>query len=243
VIEDLAARVNYLTTELDRVRGLTMMSSPGVDAAKRENPQAGIVAIPYRHDGGQDGFIRVSKDGVITSYVNPLESDFPHVDIASVGNVTTGLDQLHAYTLKRGTLANNGDYIDIMYGGSYANTEADKQVRMRIDSQLIISFGAVIDLENANFFISYRIIRTSPTQVFWMGTDLHVQLRMADGALITTPSGHFNVPRVNVATVSNMDTTDLVIDLYGEGTNTNDVVKSLFTIDLHRTRELKTVFP
>jgi hypothetical protein len=175
--------------------------------------------------------------------VNPVESDFPHVDTASVGNVTTGLDLLHSYTIKKGTLANDGDYLDIMYGGNYANTEADKQVRLRIDSQLIISFGAVIDLENGSFIIRYRIIRTSPTQVFWMGTDLHVQLRMADGALVTAPSGHFNVPRVNAATVSNMDTTDLVLELHGEGTNTNDVVKSLFTIDLHKRRELKTTFP
>src|SRR5690242_20036603 len=65
VIQDLADRVNYLTTELDRVRG--GMPDPG---ARRENPQPGFITIPSPSGDG-DGFIRVNEDGVIKSYTNP----------------------------------------------------------------------------------------------------------------------------------------------------------------------------
>src|SRR5688572_11066579 len=110
-MRDLVDRVNYLTTELDMVRGMIISSSPGVDAARRENPQPGIVTIPCREDGGQDGFIRVNSDGVINSYVNPIESLFPYADITIVGNVGAGTDTLHTFTLPAGTLSLDGDWI------------------------------------------------------------------------------------------------------------------------------------
>jgi hypothetical protein len=151
-----------------------------------------------------------------------------------VGNIGTGLDLLHSFTLPANSLAKNGDYLEIIYGGNYANTEDNKQIRLRIDSQLIISFGAVIDLENGNWIVRQRLYRKTSTQVVWAGIDLHVQFRMADGVIITSPSGSFIVPRVNFATVANLSNNAVVIDVHGEGTSDDDVTLRIAEILLTR---------
>lgn len=178
------------------------------------------------------------------SWNNPLPNDLfingvsknihKTIDNTGIGNQGAGLDLLHSFTLPAKTLRKNGDYLDVIYGGSYANTEANKQLRLRIDSQPIISFGAVIDLENGEWYTKYRLYRASPTLVIWTGIDMHVHLRMADGAIITSPSGSFLVPRTNSATVANLDNNNVVLEVHGEGTADGDVLLKIADICVTR---------
>lgn len=100
VIEDLAARVNYLTTELDRVRG--SMPDPG---AQKERPIPGIITIPPTGTLGQSGSVRVNQDGVIVSYVNPNGS-FPYLGNMFLDYTTT---TTVANTTTETQLLGNGD--------------------------------------------------------------------------------------------------------------------------------------
>src|SRR5690348_6815882 len=71
VITDLAARVNYLTTEIDRLR--SDVPKQVAMKARKENPVQGIVTIPSPQG---NGFVRVNEDGSIVSYGNPVRSGY-----------------------------------------------------------------------------------------------------------------------------------------------------------------------
>src|SRR5262245_14063568 len=86
VMQDLVDRVNFLTGELDRVRGLANSASPGVDAAKRESPGTGILEIP---SPSGSGFIRVNEDGVIKDYAAPAHNP-ELIGICIYTNVSNG---------------------------------------------------------------------------------------------------------------------------------------------------------
>lgn len=238
VIRDLADRMNYLTTELDRVREMVHTASPGVDAARREDPQAGIVTIPYRDHGGQDGFIRVNKDGVIQSYVNPIEGLFPYVDLTVVGNVTTGLDQLHTFTLPANTLSNDGDILWVRYGGTFAPNDNDKRIEVQFDGVVAHGTG-LFDQDSGTWVYDFMFTRVSPVDVKYPMI-LHWSSGARDGAGTTT--GNFVFAGLfNGINVSNLNTTSVVIRLMAEGTATDDIQQGFSFITLIKPRTVKLV--
>lgn len=237
VIQDLFDRVNYLTTELEMVKG----RDPSVGMAKRESPQQGIITIPIRNDGGRDGQIRVNKDGVIVSYVNPVESLFPYIDISTAANSGAGLDPLHSFSLPAGSLATNGDYLTIWYGGDFAANDNDKR--------LVFAFGGTAyedtglrDLDtNTGWSFMARITRLSPTSVLvshliganLMGvTSADVLVGFATGAYIFAR----NTP---ITGLSNLGTNAQTLLVQGEATANDDVIQNLSIIDLHKPRTRK----
>lgn len=238
LVRDLVDRTNYLTTELDRVRGLVMSASPGVDAAKRENPIPGVLSIPCREYGGQDGFIRVNKDGVIQSYVNPIESLFPYVDITVVTNITTGLDLLHSFTLPAGTLANDGDMLWVRYGGTFGVNDNDKRIRIEFGGQLVSTTGG-FDQDTGNWVYDILYTRTSPTTVKFP-LILHWGSGNRDGAGTLTGNFVFAGDFVGIA-VANLNTTNTLLTVQAEGTATSDIAQGLSFINLIRPRTVKLV--
>lgn len=165
---------------------------------------------------------KIKSNGYIVGYPKCIFEN--HVD---VGNVGAGLDPLRSFSLPANTLATDGDWVKIIGAGNYANTEADKQVRHTFDSQLIISFGATIDLENGSWFSEYYVIRQSATQVRFYGIDFHVQGFIQNGALVVAPSGWFHVPRsLAAAAVANLNNNAVTILFEGEGSANNDVVQN-----------------
>lgn len=236
VFQDLADRVNYLTTEVDRIRG-DIPTRVSVKA-KKENPIPGILSIPCREDGGQDGFVRVNPDGVIVSYANPVESIFPYVDVSVVGNVTTGLDQLHSFTLPANTLANNGDALWVRYGGVFANNDNDKRIRTEFDGVATHDSG-LFDVDSGSWMYDFLYTRVdpltikSPLIVHWNGGT-------RDGAGTAIGNYLFAGNFVGIA-VSNLSTTNTVIRLMAEGTATDDIVQGYSFITLMKPRTVKLV--
>ena len=241
VIQDLAARVNYLTTELDKVRGLTMSASPGVDAARKENPIQGIVNIPYRDHGGQDGQIRVSKDGVISSYVNPVESPFPYTDLSVVGNVGGGTDLLHTFTLPANTLANDGDWIEFLYSGTFATNDNDKRIQILFDSQIVEDFGA-FDFDSGVWVATghYSRVNSTSVRVDYMamyGTPLVIN----DSVFTSATQDIIFLPRNATITVSNLNTTSVVLNLNAIAVADNDIVQNKSILEYVKPRTVKLV--
>jgi hypothetical protein len=240
VIRDLADRVNYLTTELDRVRGMTMLSSPGVDAAKRENPQPGIITIPYRDGGGEDGFIRVSPDGIITSYTNPVESIFPYTDITTIGNVGAGLDSLHSFSLPANSLAFDGDAVWFRYVGNLATNDNDKRLRVSIDNQTLEDTG-LIDIDTGWWLVEGTYTRTSPTTVFAEAHIVFGFLSQLNGAAAQAGSSQRHIARNAPLTVAHLNTNPVILLVQAEATANNDVTQNLSNIQLSKPRTVKLV--
>jgi len=66
-MQDLVDQLNFLTGEVSRLRERDLVVMPQ-GAARKENPQQGIITIP---GVTKDGFVRVNPDGVISSYSSP----------------------------------------------------------------------------------------------------------------------------------------------------------------------------
>src|SRR5262245_46965128 len=143
VIRDLVDRINFLTMEVGRLaeRDLTVMPN-GV--ARKENPIEGVINIPSRgFNTAQDGLVRVSRDGVIVSYINPTEPTFPYVDNSTVNNSGAGPDTLHTFSLPANSLRNDKDYIDLWYAGGSVNNANTKFVNARFGGNIYEGIGAL----------------------------------------------------------------------------------------------------
>lgn len=244
VMQDLADRFNYLTTELDRVRRMVISASPGVDAAKREHPIEGILTIPSGDSGGQDGAIRVSKDGVIVSYVNPIvDNIFPYVDLRTIGNVGVGLDDLHSFSLPAGSLARDGDYLLVWYGGDFAANNNNKQV--------VASFGGTnyedtgsFDLDiNVGWVMPVRISRLSPTSVL-VSNHFAANVLFADSAGVVGTfgaGGAFIGRSTTITGLPNLNSNATTMLVQGEGISNNDVIQNLSIIDRIRPKQVVLV--
>lgn len=219
---------------------------PPVTSLARLHEDLGQVLVRRLGDAGGPRMDRVSAEfDSIIEYVNELADSIDaistsaifciHRDTSAVGNVGGGLDTLHSFSLDTPhRLTTNGDYVRVRYGGTYANTEDDKQLRVSFDGQLAVSFGAVIDLENGEWYVDLTYTRVSATSVRVTGFDNHVQFRMADGAIVASPSGSFHAVRNATLTVSNLDSNAVTLLVQGEGTNDNDVVQNFSIIELQQ---------
>lgn len=235
VIQDLAARVNYLTTELDRVRGDT----PGLMTAKaeKENPQSGIIIIP---SPSGDGFIRVSKDGVIQSYGNPASMiGVPvviHVNTTVVGNVGGGTDTLHSFTVEPGTLLRDGDLLEIEYAGTLQNAGTNNRFISNTVNGVTLenaSGTTFTPAGNIQWRMFLRIIRISPTSVLASSNTLMGFLAVDNAnALNSFGIGFASFNRMANISVSNLGTTAFILVSQGQGTNNDDVVQKSSVIKL-----------
>lgn len=238
VMQDLFDRVNYLTVELDRVREMTRSASPGVDAARKESPVEGIITIPYRDAGGQDGAIRVSKDGVIVSYVNPADSIFPYVDLSTVGNVGVGLDSLHSFSIPANTLASDGDWLHIRYAGKFATNDNDKRIQVSIDGQSIHNTGA-FDQDSGLWVYDLDIFRLSAISVR-AAVSLYWNFITRDGGGIMGGNGLFATEDKDLP-VANLNSNAVTLLVQGEAIADNDIVQNVSHIKYYRPRTRKLV--
>lgn len=231
-------RNNSLSNEVELLRS---MIPSGM--AKKEDPVEGVVAIPARTAGGIDGQIRVSKDGVIVSYVNPVESLFPYVDLTKVSSSGVGPDVLHTFSLPANTLAINGDYIDVWYAGSFAANDRDKGVQAQFDGQSYEG-GGIIDLDGAvGWVIFNRTTRITSTAV--RISHVYIANAMAvDSAGVATSftAGGFVVTRNTNLTVVNLNTSTITMrvrSLVEAGAAAEDVFQNQTIIELYRPRTVK----
>jgi hypothetical protein len=241
VMQDLVDQLNFLTGEVGRLRERDLLVMP-TGAARRESPIEGIITIPYRDAGGQDGLVRVSKDGVIVSYVNPVESIFPYVDLTTRGNVTTGLDPLHdPFIIPGGTMTLNGDTIEAVYAGQFAINDNNKSVNGRFGGQAYENSG-VLDIDGGGWQLKVNISRVSSTTVRATSTMAYFALHVdSANAVNAFGTGFFYVTRQGLLTVANLDTTATIMEVLGEGIATDDVQQTYSYINFYRPRTVKLV--
>lgn len=187
-----------------------------------------ITALLLRGQQNAVDTLKMKANGYIVGYPKNL----PITDqYTAIGNVGAGLDALRSFSLPANSLAANGDFMIIRAGGNYANTEANKQIQLTVDGQLIISFGATIDMENGAWYVNHCLARLSATTLRSAGHDVHANIRFADGAFVGAgPSGYFHTPRQINPTVADLNANAITIQFNGEGGADNDVVQNFMQV-------------
>jgi hypothetical protein len=232
VFQDLVDQLNFLTGEVGRLRERDLEVIPkGV--ALKQSPIEGIITIPYRNYGGQDGQIRVSRDGVIVSYVNPAESIFPYVDLSVIGNITTGTDNLHSFTLPAGVLDEDGDALIVKYGGFFAGNANSKRIQPNFGGQNVVNIQLAQNAGLWDYDITY--VRLSPTSVVASGQLMWNFATPVGGFVNTAFAGNMN----SLTGLANLSTNDTVLLVQAEAVATDDVVQRLSYIDFRKGRTVK----
>lgn len=104
-------------------------------------------------------------------HVDPASGDggstlFVKTD-ASLGNTVTGAPEiLHSFTIPGGTLAEDGDRIEVLYCGDYA-ADATCQCGLVWGGSAVATSGPVVDASGASFRIHGLFTRVTSTIVEW----------------------------------------------------------------------------
>lgn len=139
----------------------------------------------------------------------------------SVGNITTGEDDLITYSLEKNTLNNAGDYIEITAFGTFAANANNKQVKLYLGSTQLFATGSVAS-NGTDWVVSAKIIRT--------GSATQKSIAQFNGDTVTvTQTADY------VSGTENF-TTALTIKCTGEATSTNDIVQEGLTINIYPVR-------
>lgn len=212
IIRDLADRVNYLTTEIDRLR--TLVPQQMSDMAKKENPVAGIITIP------SGGGCKV------------LQRFVPQAPVGTSGSSDT---TLHSYTLDPGQLATDGDFVRIWYSGKTAGNTNGKRFRPRVAATAVHDGGS-FSISGGGWAYIIQYTRVNP--VFIRASDYILNNFMSIPATATpgnaSGSGYYVGDTFDVSPVGNLGTSGLVFDFIGTGTANDDILLYMATVELYQ---------
>lgn len=159
-----------------------------------------------------------------------------HRNTSSVGNVGAGLDVLHTFSLPAGSLANDGDYLHVVYGGSFAANDTDKRVNAFFGGSPFEGIS-VFDIDGAvGWRIQVTIIRLSSTSVRVNHT-LSINLLAGDSGsppVMSTSlaSGLYVCRSTDITGLSDLNSNVMTMEVKGEGAANNDVFQNLSIIEL-----------
>lgn len=152
-----------------------------------------------------------------------------HVNTATVGNVGGGTDSLHSFSLPANTLATNGDYLRVWYGGRLAANANSKTVPILFGGQTVTSPAAIV-LNNRHW--AYEIMYTRLTS-----TTVRASLQSVWGSTSSPDGGAAGVGgrafSINIdLTVSDLAANATTLLAQGAGTADNDITQNLSIIEL-----------
>jgi hypothetical protein len=154
-----------------------------------------------------------------------------NTDTSVVGNITTGLDALHSYSLPAGTLATDKDYLRVRYSFLFANNANTKRIKISFDSQSVHDPGLFDQRSGTATYdilytrVSSTSVRASLMMIWNFGT--------RDGA--GTAGGNYLFVGDDVTiTVANLNSNSVTLLAQGEGTNTDDIRQNLSVIELRQ---------
>ncbi|MCI0391661.1 MAG: hypothetical protein MOB07_23195 [Acidobacteria bacterium] len=144
------------------------------------------------------------------------------------GNITTGLDSLHSFSLPADSLANNKDHLKVKYSGRFATNEPDKRIRVTFGGVQVHDLTFDQDFGEWRYEISYvRLTSTTVRASFELLWGFFTRDGAAAlGGLIAHAAGDLDI------TVSNLNSNAMTMLVQAEATNTDDVIQTLSIIDL-----------
>lgn len=173
----------------------------------------------------------VPNDLYIKGVAKNIQKLFATADIK--GNVGGGTDDLHTYTLPATGLKQNGAKIDFTYAGNFATNDNDKRIQILFDGQVLEDFGA-FDFDAGLWRVVGDYIRVDATHVRASSLAMYGEpLVMDEGVVAGTPDIIF-LARNQVLTVSNLDSTAVVLKVTGTATANDDITQTTSWLDLTR---------
>lgn len=152
------------------------------------------------------------------------------VNVTATGNVGAGLDPLHSFTLPADTLANDLDFIEAVFGGTFATNDNDKRLAIQFDGQTIFD-SALQDFDGQadrdQWALKTTIIRVTDTFINAV-TQILIGQFFADGAgTLVSTNGMIRGSVVNGVAVADLDTNAVVFRVAAESgaAATNDIVQ------------------
>ena len=146
LIQQLYEMNNQLSDEVGKLRA----SMPPV-GAKKENPQKGMLFIPGNIN---DGFARVSPDGVIVSYTNPVQQGgvTPLLCMAGDQDVQVNVDTPLYQVMIPGDSMKVGEMISFQFGGFIIGTPlVSGTVTIRVGASTLVSVTYTISVTQFHF--------------------------------------------------------------------------------------------
>lgn len=138
------------------------------------------------------------------------------VSTSQVGTVTTGEDVLYTYTLPSDTLAEDGDAIRGRISGIVGNNGNVKSIKLKFGATTFLTRGTTTPTIGQGFTIDFEIIRTGAT-----AQKCNATFSGSDG----TASAYYSAAGETLSG-------PVDIELTGEGTDTNDVIKHTAVITM-----------
>jgi len=157
-----------------------------------------------------------------------------HRNLAATGTVTTGLDNLHSFSLPANSLQADGDYLRVRYGGTFATNDSDKRIQINFDGQ-VVNNSTLFDIDSGSWLYDIIYARVSSTSVRASVVFMWGNINR-DGGGTVGGNGAFSGSLVTV-TVANLNNNAVTLLVQGEsnasvGTGTDDVVQNLSIIEL-----------
>lgn len=152
---------------------------------------------------------------VLTRNILTATQDAPNT--TTVGNITTGEDDLMTYSIPANTMPVNGDRITFNAAGTIANNANAKRIRIKYGATTILDTGAagLPASVAASWVAQGEIIRTGATSQKCSG-----ELKVGNST---------TYPFVAYVTAAETLSGAVTLKLTGEATSTNDIVQETFS--------------
>jgi hypothetical protein len=143
-----------------------------------------------------------------------VSSGILDVNTTQVGTVGTGEDVLYTYTVEADTLAADGDTIRGRISGIVGNNGNVKSIKLKFGATTFMTRGTTTPTIGQGFTIDFEITRTGATS-----QKCNATFSGSDG----TASSYYSVAGETLSG-------DVDIELTGEGTDNDDVIKHSVTL-------------
>lgn len=176
----------------------------------------GSLLIRKFGDAGGPPSARVSEE--LNNIINWAKNSPRRIgfNFSTVGNVGTGLDTLHTFTLPTNSLATNGDELESRFGGFYAANTNSKRLVFSVDGTQILN-SSLLPMRDFGWWAKLWIGRVTATSINAEITLNYGQVLVsAAPALLGTTPGGVIVRHFNGQAVANLNSNGIIILVQGE---------------------------
>ena len=229
---DVFQITNSSTTQLFQILSDgSMISTVPTSAIADGSFENSNVSLFY-HDTVDQVKVKLKDSGGTTS-IQALPKVLSH-QYSDTGNVGSGEDDLHSYTLPASALNNDGDFLEIELSFTIASNANAKTIKIYFGGTVIFNsntdFGDSLSYNDSNaqeLFVSFKVHKTgsSAQRIAGLATTIDTQ---------NTYSGLSDACAAPIVTaLTKTDTSTIVIKATGEGVSNDDVIQKTSLIIKH----------
>lgn len=183
--------------------------------ARLHNPLGSVIIRNIGDNGGpRSDWVAEEIDNIIAwAKTSPRRIGF---NFSTVGNVGTGLDTLHTFTLPAASLATDGDELHCYLGGFFSTSTDTKRLVFSVDGTQILN-TSLLPMATFGWWAHMWIARVTSTTVnAEIALNYGQVLVSAVPGLLGTAPGGLLVRHFNGQAVANLTSNGIVILVQGE---------------------------